>query len=265
MKVWLNGGLCDSGDARIGVGDRGFTLGDGLFETLAARAGVAQHLDRHLQRLGRGCAVLRLPPPPEALPCAVAAVLAANALQEAAIRITYTRGAGARGLPIPESCTPTLLVTAHPLPPAGEPAHCIVASVTRRNEYSPLSRIKSTNYLDNILAREEARQRGAGEALLLNTAGKVAEASAANIFIVKDGEVVTPPASDGALEGIMREEVIARTDAIERGIGVADVLAADEVFLSNSLGLRPVVAINGSPVGAGGQCAVFRELSAWLV
>jgi branched-chain amino acid aminotransferase len=262
MKVWLNGVLCDGREARIDPADRGFTLGDGLFETLAVRDGKILRLRKHLRRLGRGCDLIRLPPPPDTLASAIAAVLAANALQDAAVRITYTRGVGARGLPIPDTCQPTLLVTAAPLPAPRPPAHCIVSTVTRRNEHSPLSRIKSTNYLDNVLARDEAQRRGAADALLLNTAGSMAEATAANLFIVKNGLVVTPPLADGALEGIMREELIAITGAIECSLHLRDVLSADEVFLSNSLGLQPVIAVDGSTVGSGEPGPKCRELLA---
>ncbi len=262
MKVWLNGALRDSEEARIDPSDRGFTLGDGLFETLAVRDGNIMRLGQHLKRLGRGCGVLRLPPPPDTLSGAIAAVLAANALEHAAVRVTYTRGTGARGLPIPGDCQPTLLVTAAPLPAPRPPAHCIVATVTRRNEHSPLSRIKSTNFLDNILARDEAQRRGADDALLLNTAGAMAEATAANLFIVKNGRVLTPPLADGALAGIMREELIAVTGAIESSLHLRDVLSADEVFLSNSLGLQAVIAIDGSPVGSGEPGPKCRELMA---
>jgi branched-chain amino acid aminotransferase len=258
--VWLNGALCDSAEARIDPSDRGFTLGDGLFETMAVRGGVISRLESHLRRLRRGCEVLGLPPAPDTLSDVISAVLAANELQDAAIRITYTRGLGARGLAAPHPCLPTLLVTASPLPAPRPPARCIVATVTRRNEHSPLSRIKSTNYLDAILAREEARRRNADEALLLNTAGKLAEATAANLFIVKGGQVMTPPPGDGALEGIMRSEIIAQTGAAECSLAAGDLLNADEAFLSNSLGLQPVVSVDETPIGEGGGGPVYRAL-----
>jgi len=264
MKIWLNGALCASTEARIDPADRGFTLGDGLFETVAVRGGKILRLEKHLRRLNRGCALLRLPPPPGSLPGAIGTVLSANGLQDAAIRITYTRGVGARGLPVPDACSPTLLVTAAPLPSPRPPARCIVATVTRRNEHSPLSRIKSTNYLDAILAREEALSRGASDALLLNCAGRVAEATAANLFIVKDGQVLTPPLEDGALEGIVREEIMARCGAIERSLRVADLMLAEEIFLSNSLGLQAVATIDGAPVGTGTPGPIYRALTPLL-
>jgi branched-chain amino acid aminotransferase len=264
MMLWLNGTLLPDGEARIDPADRGFTLGDGLFETLAVRDGKILRLEKHLRRLGHGCEVLRLPPPPDGLTEAIAAVLQANALKDAAVRVTYTRGPGARGLPLPATCEPTLLVTAAPLPPPRPPASCIVATVTRRNEHSPLSRIKSTNYLDNILAREEARQRNAADALLLNGAGNLAEAAAANVFIVKDGQVMTPPLEDGALEGIMRAEIIARTGAAERSLSLADAAGADEVFLSNSLGLQAAVQLDGAPIGNGMPGPQYLALASCL-
>jgi branched-chain amino acid aminotransferase len=132
--------------------------------------------------------------------------------------------------------------------------------VTRRNEYSPLSRIKSTNYLDSILARDEAQRHGADDALLLNTAGHIAEATAANLFIVTQGQMLTPPLSDGPLEGTMREEVISAAAVRERSLSVADVTGADEVFLSNSLGLQPVIEIAGIPIGSGTPGPAYRAL-----
>jgi branched-chain amino acid aminotransferase len=249
MIVWLNVGLFDIGEARIDPADRGLTLGDGLFETVAVRGGTIMQLEAHLARLRQGCEVLQLPFPADDFTGAINAVCAANRLADAAIRITLTRGCGPRGL-LPSSTTrPTLLIGAESWPGSPPPARCIVATVTRRNEHSPLARIKSTNYLDNVLARQEAAARGANEAILLNSAGRVAETTISNLFIVRAGRVLTPPVADGALPGIMRALVMRAYNGVEAPLTVEDIVAADGLFLTNSLGIRTVASIDGRNVG----------------
>ena len=248
MTVWLNGRLVDAGV--IDATDRGFTLGDGLFETVRVRAGAPVFFDRHLARLRDGARVLDIPVPAAdaALAEAVAALLAAEGLADGHVRVTLTRGPAPRGVLPPASPNPTLLVTAGPVP-AAAPARLVVAEVTRRNEMSPLSRIKSLNYLDNILARQEAARRAAEDAVLLNTAGRVAETTIANLFAVIDGVLVTPPVAEGALPGIMRGLIVERIGAVERPIAPSELHHADALFLSNSLGLRPVAALDGRACG----------------
>ncbi len=250
--IWLNEGLCEAAAVSISPSDRGFTLGDGLFETLRCLGGEPQQLDAHLARLSEGAAVLGIPlPMPLArLAEAMRATLAACGLSQAALRLTLTRGPGARGLAPPLDSTPTLLITAAPLPPPLPPARLITATITRRNQFSPLSRIKSLNYLDNILSRQEAQHAGADDALMLNTLGLAAETSVANLFAVIGGELVTPPLSDGALPGVMRGRVIMSASAVERSLARADLLTAGEIFLTNSLGIRSVIELDGRMVGS---------------
>jgi branched-chain amino acid aminotransferase len=247
MKLWLNGAQVDSALARIDPSDRGYLLGDGVFETIAVRSGVPHYLPAHLDRLRDDCAVLRLAFPAFDFAAIIRDVMNANHLTDAVLRITISRGAGARGILPTKNTIETVLVTASPMPPAPPPARCIIATVTRRNEFSPLSRVKSVNYLDSILARQEALDRGGDEAILLNTVGRVAEATTSNIFIVRDGKVMTPPVSDGALPGIMRAEVLRMTKGVEHSLLLNDILGADEVFLTNSLGIRRVVEIEEQP------------------
>jgi branched-chain amino acid aminotransferase len=175
---------------------------------------------------------------------AMAAVLSANSLNEGSLRLTATRGSGPRGIAPPLDPRPTLLITAAPAAPPPVPAACIVATRTRRNEHSPLAAVKSLNALDSILARQEARERGADDAILLNTAGRVAEATAANVFAIVEGRLLTPPVPDGALPGVMRAEVLAR-GAIEASLTRDDLLRAEAIFLTSSLGIRPVCRIDG--------------------
>lgn len=251
--LWLNGVLLPEEEARIAPADRGLLLGDGLFETLRVAAGRPLRLDRHLARLRAGAAVLGLPVPLDdaGLAAAMAALLERRGLTDASLRLTLTRGPGPRGLLPPAEPTPTLLITAAPLPPPLPPARVVVARDTRRNEHSPLARIKSLSYLDGVLARQEAARRGADDALLLNTAGRLAEASAANLFLVLDGALVTPPVSEGALPGVMRAAVLDAVAVVERPVAADELSRADEVFLTSSLGVRPVVAVDGTPVGDG--------------
>ena len=145
---------------------------------------------------------------------------------------------------------PTLMIAVH----AGvvgnaEPMRVIVAQSTRRNARSPLSQIKNTNYLDAILARQEADSAGCDDAVMLNTSDAVAEATGANIFCVIGGEIVTPALSDGALPGIIRACIIETEAVVERTLGVDDLYRAEEIFLTSSLSVRPVIEIDGRAVG----------------
>ena len=245
--IWLNGRLQDAGQARIDPADRGLLLGDGVFETVRALARQPLHLARHLARMRDGAAVLSLALPwsDEAVAAGVAAVLDAAPHADAALRLTLTRGPAPRGLLPPGGARPTLLIAAGTLPPALPPAHAIVARSTRRNEHSPLSRIKSLNYLDSILARQEAARCGGDEAILLNTAGFVAEASAGSLFVRLDGAWLTPPVADGALPGIARALVL------ESGCAAREVdfvgrpqHRAQAAAITSSLGARALARID---------------------
>ncbi len=267
MIVWLNGRLCPADEARIDPRDRGLLLGDGVFETLLARAGRMFRFADHMARLRRGADVLGLPPPPDGIESAVRATLVANRLDEgnAAVRITLTRGPGTRGLLPPAAPNTTLLVTAVKAASAPGPAAAVITA-QRRNEHSPTCRIKSLNYLDNVLARREAAKRGADEALMLNAAGALACASAANLFLVENGALVTPSLAQGALPGVTRAAVIelAAADAIpvhEEAVTPERLFAAAEAFVTNSLiGLRPLVTADGRPIGNGAPGPLTRTL-----
>ena len=261
MIVWLNGALLAAEAARIDPADRGFTLGDGVFETIRAGAGGPRRLDQHLGRLRAGAGVLGIAVgwTDHAITDAIVAVLAGCALTEAALRITLSRGPSRRGVLPPMAPEPTLLIAATPLPPASQPARLVICRGTRRNEHSPLSRIKSLNYLDGVLARMEAASRGADDALLLNTAGWIAESSVANLFVQIDGAWMTPPVTDGALPGIARAALLTLTRAHERRLELADLARCSAALLTNSLSMRPVAAIEGGPcdVDAAGRFAAF--------
>lgn len=260
MKGWLNGRLVEAGAPALRLDERGFTLGDGLFETLAVRDGRPQHLEPHLLRLAEGAALLRLPlPPRERLEQALRETLRANDLTAGVLRLTLTRGHSRRGIEPEPGAEPTLAVTAAPPPPPPPPARLIVAGGMRRDEGSPLSRVKALAYLPSVLARLEARAAGADEALLPNTAGRIASATVANVFLLAGGRVVTPPLSDGPLPGIARGVILAAGLAEEAPLEAALLAEAEALVLTNSLSLRPASALAGRPLDlAAGQALAAR-------
>ncbi|MCI0736796.1 MAG: aminotransferase class IV [Beijerinckiaceae bacterium] len=262
-RVWLNGRIVALEEAHVSAADRGFLLGDGLFETMPVYKGRVFDLEAHLERLGSGLALLSLSAAVDLtkLRTGIAHFLAAEAAVSAVLRVTITRGPGPRGLAPPEAPHPAAVMSLSLMPPSREtPLSLHVATVTRRNEHSPLSRIKALPYLDNMLALQEARAHGADEALLLNTRGTIACASTANLFAIRNGRLETPPVCDGALPGTMRALVLSLANevglaAVEHSLNVEDLAAADEVFVTNSI--SRVVAVkecNGKPLGgrAGG-------------
>jgi branched-subunit amino acid aminotransferase/4-amino-4-deoxychorismate lyase len=218
--------------------DRGLLLGDGLFETMRAIDGDLPHLAAHLDRMAAGCAVLNLPfDRPEAERLVREAAPAAGRF---AVRLTLTAGSGGRGLDRPAAPVPRLLATAALSAPVTTPATLIVAE-TRRNEGSPAARLKTLSYLDNVLARAEARAAGADEAVMLNNRGEVACAGAANLFWLAGGRLFTPRLDCGVLAGITRARLMAGRRVEEVAAGVEVLEAAEAVILTNSLiGARPV-------------------------
>lgn len=250
MILWLNGTLAAASEARIDPADRGFTLGDGVFETIRAEAGEPTQLPRHLERLRSGLELLGLSNPyaDTALAHALRTVLSANGLTEAVLRLTVSRGIAGRGVWPDGPVVPTVLITPSPWPKPVAPARLVIARATRRNEFSPLSRIKSLNYLDSILARREAAAQGADDALLLNTQGFASEATAATLFLIRGGRLLTPPRHHGALPGITRARLLESGAAEEGEIRPQDCAAAEAVLLANSLGLREVQSLDGQPL-----------------
>lgn len=269
MKCWLNGALLPFEEARIDPRDRGFLLGDGIFETLLAVDGQVRHARRHLARLFAGAQLIGIAPPFAKVELAAAMVrlLHDNYLQRgrAALRLTLTRGAGARGVAPPLDAAPSVLLTAVPLASAPAQMRAIISSHVR-SEKSISSRIKSLNYLDNIMARREAVQQGADEAIMLNSAGNLAAASAANLFLVQRNRLYTPSIEDGALPGVMRAVVIEAAARLnipvhEGPVAPAALAGAAEVFLTNALtGVCPLIEIGGKPVAAGDTGPVTEKL-----
>ena len=211
MRVWQDGRIVMPEEAHVSIADRGLLLGDGLFETMAVHNAQVFDLDAHLERLASGLGVLGFVQAVDLpkLRSGIARYIAAEEASCAVLRVTVTRGAGPRGLAPPEAPRPTIFMTLSPMPAVRKtPLSLHIATVTRRNEHSALSRIKALPYLDNVLALSEARAQGADDALLLNTRGTIACASVANVFVIREGRLETPPVSDGALPGTMRALVL---------------------------------------------------------
>lgn len=264
MKIWKNGEVV-SADGAVDAFDRGVMLGDGLFETMAIRDGAPLRLNRHLTRLTQGLDVLGITVDIDAADVqrGAAALADANGVAEGALRLTILRGIGARGVLPVDMSTPTILMILTPTVLCDDASlNVIIARSTRRNDQSPMSAIKSTNYGDAILARREAHDAGADDAVLLNTRGMVAEATAANVFCVMDGNIITPPVSDGALPGVMRDIVLEHEGGTEATITEAELSQAEEIFLTSSISIKPVVSINKTQVGSGQPGLVSMRLAA---
>lgn len=270
--VWCDGALLPEVHARVSPLDHGFLFGNGLFETIRVSAFRPQHLERHLDRLIRGAGVLAFPAlSRRSLEQAVLSTVSANRLQEGSVKLIVTRGTGGSG-PDPRKCwAPSIFAMVrpgNPYPPEEfEAGLTAVISSVRRNHLSPMCRIKSLNFMDNILALSEARSRGAGEAILLNGEGFIAEGSISNVFLVRDGLLVTPPLSAGALPGIIRGLILERAPALgirvhERNLSPENLARASEAFLTNALmGVMPLVKCDGAPIGNGSPGEVTRELA----
>jgi len=263
MKVWIDGAVVSGDEALVPVTDHGLLYGDGVFEGIRAYGRRVFRLDDHLARLrvSARAIALALPHPEPHVREIVLETLRAFGRDDAYVRLVVTRGAGALGVD-PTSCPePRLFCIAAEVrlyPPEKLAAGIDLVTVTwRRPSPDALDpRVKSLNYLNNALAKLEARQRGADEALILNAAGHVAEASVANVFALRGADLATPPPSDGSLEGIVRRSVLELAPGlglrpVERTLSRVDLLGADEVFLTGTgAGIVPVRSLDGQPIGA---------------
>lgn len=261
--IYLKDKLVLGNEAIISPYDHGFLYGHGLFETMRVYNGRVFCLDEHLKRLEAGGKVLGWPEwfDTDHLSKAIYQTLEKNRLQDASVRLTVSRGIGATR-PDPSSCSQlTVVVFAVPIQPVSnevyEQGWSVVTSNIRRNLTSPLCNIKVANYLDNILAKAEARQQGASDGLLLNTNGSIAEGTMCNIFFVKDGRLITPDKSSGLLPGITRAKVLQLAD--QAGIGIeerqvypGELLGVSEMFMTSSLlEIMPVTMLDQRIVNDG--------------
>jgi len=272
--IYLNGRLIPRSKAQLSPFDHGFLYGYGLFETMRAYDGHIFRLDRHLTRLRHSAESIGLAKRLTAfdLEAACTKTLEANKLKDARLRLTVSAGEGDM-TPDPDTCSnPTILITARnlvPLPPEKyESGFKAALSYLRRNTQSPLSRLKSTCYMENILARMAARAAGYDEAILLNEQDYLAEGSTTNIFLVSKGELVTPSLESGVLSGITREAVLEIAQAAniktqERQVELKELIEAEEAFITNSvLELMPLTWFEGKPIGTGKPGQLTKELLA---
>jgi len=272
--IFLNDKFIPLKEATVSVLDRGFTLGDGLFETLRAYSGVAFRLEDHLERLYRSAQniFLEIPHSKERLAKIVSETLNKNQLQEAYIRITITRGQGPSGLAIPENSQPTTVVYAKEFPiiPKEYYEHGVKIatfpnSASKTATLNP--QIKSCNYLSQIIIKELANRKGAFEGIILEDDNKVTEGTVSNIFIVKDGELITPPLSPFILPGITRKvilELASKTQipSKEIQINLENIYQADEVFIANTgIEVLPVSHADSKKIGNGNPGKTTKILS----
>ena len=257
IVVYFNGEFVPVDGARIPASDQAVTFGRGVYETYRARNGSVFLLDGHVARLREGASVvgIKIPPGISHLAEIVRDLTDRCGIEDARVRLTLTAG--------PAGEEPSLLIQARPATdhPAAmyERGMAAIVSGVRRNETSPLSRVKSLNCLDSVMSREQAVKVGADTGLLLNTHGNVAEASTANVFIVRGGAILTPPVEDGALPGVTRSFVL--QEASEATLTLNDVLSADEVFLTGAvMGIMPLVRVGERAIGDGSPGSVTNRL-----
>jgi len=275
LKVYINGEVYDKEDAKISVYDHGLLYGDGVFEGIRSYGGKIFRLAEHLDRLWNSAKAiwLEIPLAKREMAKAIEDTLAVNGIKDGYIRVVVTRGIGTLGLD-PNKCSDpqviiiTDYISLYPDELYQKGLELITVS-TQRNHPAALSpRIKSLNYLNNILAKIEGLQAGCIEALMLNHKGEVSECTGDNIFLVRGGRILTPPNEAGILEGITRQAVIdlAREDgreALEVPLTKHDVYIADECFLTGTAAeVVPVVKVDSRTIGAGTPGPITRDLMA---
>jgi branched-chain amino acid aminotransferase len=268
--VYLNGSFLPLKAAKISITDYAFLFGYSLFETMRAYRGKIFRLDDHLSRLEKSAAFLDITIKVSELKSAVLQVLQKNELQDARVRLVVSAGEGAV-TPDARSCkSPTVLAVAVGYSPYRPEAYsrgftAIISSI-HRNSQSPLPGMKTSDLLESLLAKREARNAGVDDTIMLNDKGLVAEASSSNIFIVARGALKTPPLGEGLLPGITRQVIAelatgAGVEIRETDIRPEELLTADEAFISNSMiEIMPLTRIESRTIGAGDPGSVTRKL-----
>ncbi|UCE70780.1 MAG: aminodeoxychorismate lyase [Nitrospiraceae bacterium] len=261
--IYLNNRIVPKSRARVSVYDHGFLYGDGIYETLRVYQGTVFQLDEHIARLFRSAAMIQLtiPKTHEAIKRALSKTLKANRHKDAVVRITISRGEGPTGLDPALCSSPTFVIMSHafkPYPAKHYQQGVKIAIVrTRRNYNGALNaQIKSLNFLNNVLARIEAKKEGALEGIMLNYRSFIAEGTVSNVFFVRDGVLCTPSVNAGILDGITRGLLVECAKelrlTVREGMFRKDALmSADEVFISNTtMEVMPVSSVNDTKISS---------------
>lgn len=272
-KVYISGKLYEKADAKISVFDHGLLYGDGVFEGIRAYSGRIFRLEQHVDRLYASAKAihLQIPMAKEEMARAITETTEGNQLRDGYIRVVVTRGAGSLGLDPRKTTDPQIIIIADTISLYPEELYehglkIITAATIRSHPNTVNPRVKSLNYLNNIMAKIEGTNAGCLEALMLNHKGEVAECTGDNIFMIRGGEVHTPSTDSGILEGITREAVIelareAGYMVVERTMDRYDVYNADECFLTGTAAeLIPVVECDGRAIGDGKPGPITRDL-----
>ncbi|MDP3880085.1 MAG: aminotransferase class IV [Dehalococcoidales bacterium] len=268
--VYLNGVMLPVSEAKISAMDYGFLYGYGLFETMLARSGAVFRIDSHLTRLAKSAERLGIAVDIAVIRKAVIDTLEVNGLRDARVRLAISIGEGSL-VPDPRSCAGiTILVAAAKYKPYPdeyyERGFRVIISSIRRNSQSPVTAMKTANYMESLLARQEAKASCVDDALFLNEKGQLAEASTSNVFLVSNNLLKTPRQESGILPGITRDvilELSLKTGIIasEEDIHLEELPDAAEAFLTNSiLGIMPVTYLNGTAIGGGRPGPITRRL-----
>ena len=273
LQIYIGGKYYGKDDAKISVYDHGLLYGDGVFEGIRGYHGKVFRLKQHVQRLYDSAKAIHLtiPMTQQEMADAVVETCRINGLKDAYIRLVVTRGAGSLGLDIRKTSNPQVIIIADSIQlypkELYERGLDIVTAGTIRNHPQALNpRVKSLNYLNNIMARLEGTLAGCEEVLMLNHKGEVSECSGDNIFVVKNGEIATPPLDAGILDGITRGAVIELGRAAgytlrETSMTRHDLYVADEMFLTGTAAeLIPVIKLDGRSIGTGKPGPVFKDL-----
>jgi branched-chain amino acid aminotransferase len=275
LKVWMNGKIVPVAEATVSIFDHCLLYGDGVFEGIRSYGGKVFRLDAHLKRLEDSARAIRLviPMTREEMANAVYDAMKANKIVDGYIRLVATRGVGTLGLSPNRTACPTVFIIADQIAlypqELYEQGMAVVSSSVIRNHPNALSaRIKSCNYINNILAKIEALDAGVYEAIMYNHVGNVSECTGDNLFLVRGGVVQTPPISAGILEGVTRDaviELIAKRKLPFREMDLIrhDLYVADECFLTGTAAeVIPVTQIDGRPIGSGKPGTITRQLIA---
>lgn len=259
--IFLNGKFVKESDAKISVFDRGFMYGDGIFETMRSYSGIVFEIDRHIERLFSGLRLLKIKHnfKESYLKSLIFEILLRNNLKDAYIKLIVSRGKSSGGIDIRVGAKPSIVLFASKLEinPAIYRKGIKLYPVYSARPSSVFSQVKSLNYLENILLKEEAKKKEFDDALFLDIHGNITEATTSNIFFVKKDELITPPLNSGILPGITRETLLDVADSIglrvcEKNIVSKKIGSFDEAFVTNSiLEVVPVVKIGGVLINKG--------------